>query len=87
MNAWIYEAIPEHSPQPAANGHAETIMDFSEYLLTLTPEMDDHIPVLRKKPLKYTSTKQYGYYVVIALSKNFLTSHGRPIKSVCDVTM
>ncbi|KAI2787681.1 Highly reducing polyketide synthase sdnO [Penicillium oxalicum] len=98
MNEWIHEAIHAHVPSNVTNGHGHANGDVNvasngfqpgleEYALTTSPEIDEHILVVREQHLKATSSREYGYLALPHFGKNFLAEHGCPIKSVFDVTI
>ncbi|KAF7713846.1 Polyketide synthase [Penicillium ucsense] len=101
MNEWIHEAIHAHVPSNATNGHGHAQEGINgtngvsngsqpvleEYALSTSPEIDEHILVVRKQHLQTTSSREYGYKTLPHFGKNFLAEHGCPIKSVFDVTI
>ncbi|KAJ5368689.1 Highly reducing polyketide synthase sdnO [Penicillium cataractarum] len=91
MNEWIHESIHAHIPSQTSGHTNGTANGFhpvlEEYTLTTTPNIDEHILVVRDEHLKTTSGREYGYLTLSHFGKDFLAEHGCPIKSVFDVTI
>ncbi|OBT81690.1 Type I Iterative Polyketide synthase (PKS) [Pseudogymnoascus sp. 03VT05] len=88
LQTTIKEAIESHSPDPEVNGHVSTSdITLQEIICTSTPEVDDRILQIRERFLSDTANNEYADIVHTAFGKQYLMSHGYPIKGTFDVLL
>ncbi|RDW64263.1 hypothetical protein BP5796_10765 [Coleophoma crateriformis] len=91
LNDWIHKVIAEHKPEEFAtnghrNGHGSAPI-LEEYVLTTTPDIDNHMDVLREKYLSYTSKREFANYELKSFGNTLLAEHNCPIKATFDLTI
>lgn len=61
-------------------------VDFDEVILQTTPEIDNHIAILRKRFRAMTSVSTYVREQLSEFGTNFLLQSRAPVKGVIDLT-
>lgn len=82
---WVAKAMDEYVPQPATAVHSAEARS-TELFLERTPEIDQHIDVLRKCYLDATATVTYIKDSLGEFGTDFLLQSHVPIKGVIDLT-
>jgi hypothetical protein len=88
---WISTGMRNYPTQNAAhtqqitNGTSPSV-ELEEFSLQITPDIERHITILKKKFKQYTYASTYVREQLTELSKDFLIRSGAPVKGAIDVT-
>lgn len=69
------------------NGHSLALRPPPEVPLITTPEIDNHMMVLRQRYSEVTSQREFIFHRMSQLGKSFLTNQHMPIKGILDVVV
>jgi hypothetical protein len=85
----LNDAARAHQPssKELANGHSSALTPPPEFRLVTTPEIDNHMMVLRQRYSEVTSQREFVFHPMTQLGIGFLNSRHMPIKGILDVVV